>query len=168
MKPQPKQIVWVHYTGKFSDGTVFNTTDNNAPLSFPVGVGQVIKGFDAAIMDMEPGEKRTVVIPVADAYGDRNEDLVIEFPLSEFPEGEKPKVGMELMMADNAGNTFPCIVVEVREESAMLDANHPLCGHELTFDIWLLSIEKELPEPRADAIIEAANFLQEQIKKDNQ
>lgn len=167
MKPQPKQIVWVHYTGKFSDGTVFNTTDNNAPLSFTVGVGQVIKGFDAAIMDMEPGEKRTVVVPVAEAYGERNEDLVIEFPISEFPEGDKPQIGMELMMGDNAGNTFPCIVVEVKEDSVMLDANHPLSGHELTYDIHLLSIEKELPEDRADAIIEAANFIQEQIKKDS-
>ena len=130
----------VHYHGKLTDGTTFDSSEGREPLQFTAGAGMVIKGFDDAVIDMTIGDKKTVNIPVAEAYGERNDDMIMEFPLTEFPADMKPEPGMELQMGDNSGNIFPVVVTEVRDETVMLDANHPLAGKDLVFDIELVSI----------------------------
>lgn len=130
----------VHYHGRLTDGTTFDSSEGREPLKFTVGTGQVIKGFDDAVIDMSIGDRKTVNIPAADAYGERNEDMIMEYPISEFPAEMKPEVGMELNMGDNAGNIFQVTITEVGPDTVVLDANPPLAGKELIFDIELVSI----------------------------
>ena len=132
--------VRVHYHGKLTDGTTFDSSEGRDPLEFQVGSGQVIKGFDDALVNMQIGEKKTVNIPVDQAYGQRNVDMMMEYPKSEFPDDMKPEAGMELHMSDNQGHVFPVVVTEVQEDVVVLDANHPLAGKDLTFEIELVSI----------------------------
>lgn len=132
--------VRVHYHGKLTNGTTFDTSEGREPLEFKVGQGQVIKGFDDALVDMKVGDKKTVHIPVDQAYGQRNDDMMMEYPKSEFPADMKPEEGMELHMSDNSGNVFPVVIAEVKDEVVVLDANHPLAGEDLVFDIELVSI----------------------------
>ena len=132
--------VRVHYHGKLNDGSTFDSSEGRAPLEFTVGTGQVIKGFDDALEGMKVGDKKTVVIPAEHAYGESSDQNIIEYPLSEFPEDMKPEVGLELHMSDNEGNNFPVVIKEIKDEAVVLDANHPLAGKELTFDIELVEI----------------------------
>jgi peptidylprolyl isomerase len=132
--------VRVHYHGKLNDGSTFDSSEGRAPLEFKVGIGQVIKGFDDALVDMKVGDKKTVVIPAEHAYGEVSEQNKIEYPLSDFPEDMKPELGLELHMSDNEGNNFPVVIAEIKEDTVVLDANHPLAGKELTFDIELVEI----------------------------
>ena len=132
----------VHYHGKLTDGSTFDSSEGREPLQFTLGAGQVIKGFDDAVVDMLIGDKKTVNIPVAEAYGERNDDMMMEYPISEFPADMKPEVGMQLNMGDNAGNVFPVVITEVKEDVVLLDANHPLAGKDLVFEIELVSISE--------------------------
>ena len=132
--------VKVHYHGKLTDGSTFDSSEGREPLEFTVGNGQVIKGFDDAVINMSVGDKITVNIPVDQAYGERNDDMMMEYPKSEFPADMNPEIGMELHMSDNMGNVFPVVITEVHEETVVLDANHPLAGEDLTFEIELVSI----------------------------
>lgn len=134
-------IVRVHYHGKLKDGTTFDSSEGREPLEFKVGEGQVIKGFDKALEGMEPGEKKTVNIPVEEAYGQAAEENFVEFPKSDFPKDLKPEVGLQLHLSDNQGNHYPVVVSEIKEASVVLDANHPLAGKDLIFDIELVSIK---------------------------
>jgi FKBP-type peptidyl-prolyl cis-trans isomerase 2 len=132
--------VRVHYHGKLTDGSTFDSSEGRDPLEFTVGEGQVIKGFDDAMINMNVGEKKTVNIPVDQAYGQRNEDMMMEYPKTEFPADMKPEAGMQLHMSDNVGNVFPVVVTEVLDDVVILDANHPLAGEDLVFEIELVSI----------------------------
>lgn len=134
-------VVHVHYHGTLNDGSTFDSSEGRDPLSFTVGSGQVIQGFDDALLDMSIGEKKTVNIPVEQAYGNRTEDMVIEFPKDQFPDDVTPQEGQALHISDAEGNIVPVVVSEVREETVMLDANHPLAGQDLTFEIELVSID---------------------------
>lgn len=133
--------VRVHYHGKLTNGSTFDSSEGRDPLEFTVGNGQVIKGFDDALVDMKVGDKKTVNIPVDEAYGQRNNDMMMEYPKAEFPADMNPEAGMELHMSDNLGNVFPVVIAEVRDETVLLDANHPLAGEDLVFDIELVSID---------------------------
>ena len=133
--------VSVHYHGKLTDDSTFDSSAGREPLQFTAGEGQVIKGFDDAVLGMKPGEKKTVHIPVLHAYGERNDDMIMEYPISEFPADMKPEVGMELQMGDNAGNVFPVVITEVSADTVMLDGNHPLAGQDLIFELELVSID---------------------------
>ena len=133
--------VAVHYHGKLNDGTTFDSSEGRDPLTFTVGSGQVIKGFDDAVLMMSEGDKKTVVIACENGYGTRNEDMIIEFPISDFPSDMEPEEGMELQMSDDQGNIFPVVVAEVHDEIVILDANHPLAGQELIFELELVSID---------------------------
>lgn len=135
--------VKVHYNGKLRSGETFDSSDGREPLEFTVGGGQVIKGFDQGVMGMQVGDKKTVEIPVEDAYGEKREDMVIEFPKDQFPPDMKPEEGMQLMMNNGAGQSFPVTIAEVKEDSVVLDANHPLAGQDLIFDIELVEIESK-------------------------
>ena len=132
--------VAVHYHGKLTDNSTFDSSEGREPLQFTAGSGQVIKGFDDAVIGMKPGEKKTVHIPVHEAYGHASDDMRMEYPISDFPADMKPEVGMELQMGDNAGNVFPVVITAVNAETVMLDGNHPLAGQDLIFDLELVSI----------------------------
>ncbi|MBX2906462.1 MAG: peptidylprolyl isomerase [Taibaiella sp.] len=132
--------VSVHYHGRLTDGSTFDSSEGRDPLSFTAGAGQVIKGFDDAVVDMTPGDKKTVNIPVDQAYGHRNDDMVMEFPLSDLPADVNAAVGMELQMGDNQGNVFPVLITAINGDMMTLDANHPLAGQDLIFDIELVTI----------------------------
>ena len=132
--------VKVNYTGKLRNGETFDSSEGREPLEFTVGGGQVIKGFDQGVMGMQVGDKKTVEIEVVDAYGEKNQDMVIEFPKTQFPTDMKPEPGMQLMMNNGEGQSFPVLVKEVKEETVLLDANHPLAGEDLVFDIELVEI----------------------------
>jgi peptidylprolyl isomerase len=139
-KVKKGDTVNVNYHGKLADGTTFDSSEGRAPLQFKVGEGQVIKGFDDALLNMEEGDKKTVNIPVEEAYGAPVKENFIEFPKTDFPSDLKPEVGLQLNLSDNQGNQFPVVVSEIKDESVVLDANHPLAGKDLVFDIELVSI----------------------------
>jgi len=132
--------VRVHYHGKLRSGETFDSSEGRDPLEFTVGSGQVIRGFDEGVKGMQVGDKRTVEIGVDDAYGAKSDDMIIEFPKEQFPPEMKPEVGQQLMMNNGSGQSFPVTVTDVKEESVMLDANHPLAGQDLIFDIELVEI----------------------------
>ncbi len=130
----------VHYHGRLTDGSTFDSSEGREPLTFTAGLGQVIKGFDDAVMNMQPGDKKTVNIPVAEAYGDRNDEMIMDYPITEFPADMNPEVGMELQMGDDQGNVFPVVIVGIQDDMVTLDGNHPLAGQDLVFDLELVSI----------------------------
>jgi len=133
-------VVRVHYTGKLVTGETFDSSESREPLEFTVGAGMMIKGFDAAMPGMAIGEKKTVNIPAADAYGEKDPTAIIEYPKENVPEDMKLEPGMQLTLSNQEGQPFPVVVVEVKEEVIVLDANHFLAGQELIFDIELLEI----------------------------
>lgn len=131
----------VHYTGSLGDGTVFDSSRERDPLAFEVGAGQVIPGFNDAVDGMEVGNTVTVTIPAKDAYGEVRDDFILKVQPSDIPEEITPEVGMELQLHQQDGGAVPVKVTEVTEEHVTLDANHPLAGQDLTFEIELVSIE---------------------------
>jgi len=133
--------VKVHYHGKLTNGETFDSSEGRQPLEFTVGQGMVIKGVDEGVKGMKVGDKKTINIPVVDAYGPVNPEMLIEFPKERFPEGMNPEVGMPLNMTNSNGENFRVIIAEVKPESVILDANHPLAGEDLVFDVELVSIE---------------------------
>jgi FKBP-type peptidyl-prolyl cis-trans isomerase 2 len=132
--------VKVHYSGRLTDGTTFDSSAGREPLQFEVGSGMVIAGFDNGVMGMQVGDKKTIQIPVDEAYGPKNPDMVIEFPVSEFPDDLQLEVGQRLNMTNGAGQIIPVVITEIGQETVMLDANHPLAGEDLVFDIELVEI----------------------------
>jgi peptidylprolyl isomerase len=132
--------VKVHYTGKLLSGEQFDSSAGREPLEFTVGAGQMIKGFDAAIPGMAVGDKKTINIPAAEGYGERNEQAVIPFPKENVPADMKLEPGMQLTLSDQNGHPVPVVVIEVKDDVVVLDANHFLAGQELVFDIELVSI----------------------------
>lgn len=132
--------VKVHYHGKLTDGTTFDSSEGRDPLEFEVGSGMVIKGFDDGVTGMIVGEKKSITIPVVDAYGPKQEEMIIEFPINQFPPDLKPEIGMPLTMTTSQGQPVQVVIVEVGTETVMLDANHPLAGQDLVFDLELVEI----------------------------
>jgi peptidylprolyl isomerase len=133
-------VVKVHYTGKLVNGEQFDSSVGREPLEFTVGAGQMISGFDAAMPGMNPGEKKTINIAPEDGYGLRSEEAIIEFPKANVPADMKLEPGMPLTLSNQAGHPVPVVVVEVKEDVIVLDANHFLAGQELIFDIELVEI----------------------------
>lgn len=130
--------VKVHYTGSLADGTVFDSSEGGEPLGFAVGSGQVIKGFDEAVLGMKVGESKVVDIPVDKAYGQRNEEMVIKAPIEQVPPDLKPELGMRLEMGGANGEILRVVVTEITDSHITLDANPPLAGQDLTFAIELV------------------------------
>ncbi|MCG8476620.1 MAG: peptidylprolyl isomerase [Cytophagales bacterium] len=135
--------VSVHYTGRLTDGTVFDSSEGRDPLAFEVGAGQMIPGFDAAVNGMSIGDKKTVTIPSEEAYGPKNEQMIMDVPKENLPEDMRAEVkeGMKLYMQTAQGQPVPVTVVGVEEASIKIDANHELAGKDLVFDIELVSVD---------------------------
>lgn len=132
--------VQIHYTGRLEDGTVFDSSEGRDPLTFKLGDGDVIPGFESAVKGMEKGESKTTEIPADEAYGPRRDDLVLNVGRQEIPEGLDPEVGQHLEMQTQDGQKVPVLVTDVDEEKVELDANHPLAGKDLTFEIELVDV----------------------------
>lgn len=128
----------VHYTGKLSDGEIFDTSEGRDTLEFEVGVGQVIPGFEEAIIGKNVGDKVSVTIQSENAYGDVREDLMVKVPHDKLP-GEV-EVGQQLNAVGDNGQPIPVVVREVNEDHVIIDGNHPLAGKDLTFDIEIVSV----------------------------
>jgi FKBP-type peptidyl-prolyl cis-trans isomerase 2 len=132
--------VQVHYTGKLTNGTTFDSSQNRDPLEFTLGEGEIIPGFEQAIMGMQPGESKTETIAADQAYGPHRSELLITVERQEFPEDLEPHVGQRLQMTQTNGDAVPVVVTGVSTSQVTLDANHPLAGQELVFDITLVAI----------------------------
>lgn len=130
----------MHYTGKLVNGESFDSSEGREPLEFTVGAGMMIKGFDAAMPGMAVGDKKTVNIPAVDAYGEKDPSAIIEFPKENVPEDMKLEAGMQLTLSNQEGQPFPVVVIEIKDDVIVLDANHFLAGQELVFDIELVEI----------------------------
>lgn len=140
-KVQANDTVVVHYQGRLESGEVFDDSNGRDPLEISLGQGMVIPGFENALIDMEVSEKKTVNIPAAEAYGEHRAELVQEVPKNQLPEEIKPEVGMQLVSQTPDGQQIPLIVTEVGEEVITVDANPPLAGKDLIFDLELVAIK---------------------------
>jgi peptidylprolyl isomerase len=142
--PQAKNgdTVQVNYTLKLADGTIFESSIGREPLEFTLGAGQVIPGFEKAVFGMKVGEKKTVTIPVDEAYGPRNEDLVGEYPREKLPSDLNPQVGQQLVMTRPDGAKMIATITDVSDNDTItIDLNSPLAGKDLTFEIELVKIK---------------------------
>lgn len=131
--------VRIHYTGTLNDGTQFDSSAGRDPLEFETGAGAVIPGFDAAVRDMEVGAKKTVTLPAKEAYGDVRDEMVGDIPKDRFPAEMELQVGMPLQMQGPQG-PLPVVVKEIKEDAVTIDANHPLAGKDLTFELELVEV----------------------------
>lgn len=134
--------VQVHYTGTLTDGTIFDSSAGRSPLEFTVGSGQVIKGFDEGVAGMNQGESKTINIPVEDAYGPANEDMIFTLNRTDIPNDIPLEVGMTLNMHEDGNpQPIPVIVRDLTDTNVTLDANHPLAGQDLTFEVELVGVK---------------------------
>ena len=132
--------VQVHYTGRLEDGTVFDTSEDGDPLSFTVGENRVIPGFEEAVTGMEPGDSKTTEVEPEQAYGEHREDMVMEMERDQIPDDVDPEVGQQLQLRLENGQTVPVLITALGEETVTIDANHPLAGRKLKFEIELIDV----------------------------
>jgi len=132
--------VKVHYTGTLDNGEIFDSSINRDPLQFTLGQGQLIPGFEKAVIGLGVGDVTTANIPSAEAYGEHNPQMEITIEKSQLPEGMEPEVGLQLQLNQPDGQPIPCQVTKVEGEQVTIDANHPLAGKDLTFNIEIVSI----------------------------
>ena len=137
---QDGDTVRIHYTGTLDDGTQFDSSADREPIEFTLGSKSVIPGFEAGVTGMQVGEQKSIHIPAEEAYGQRNENLVEEVPLQQFPEDMQLQVGMHLQAQSPNGESFNVVVTALGDESATLDGNHPLAGEALNFELELVEI----------------------------
>ena len=133
--------VRVHYIGRLDDGEVFDSSEGGTPLAFTVGSGQVIPGFENGVIGMAVGDTKTVHIPCADAYGEHQNDGVMQVPRGEFPSDMPLEIGSRVQGQQQSGEVVSFTIVAVSDAAVTLDANHPLAGKDLTFDLTLVSID---------------------------
>jgi len=132
--------VKVHYTGTLTDETVFDSSREREPLEFTVGAGQMIEGFDQAVQGMSVGENKKITVPSEKAYGPKKDEAMITVSKTQLPEGLTPKEGMQLEATQQDGRKQMLVIAEVKDEDVVLDANHPLAGKDLIFDIELVEV----------------------------
>ncbi len=132
--------VKVHYKGTLEDGAVFDESKDRGPLEFKVGERKVIPGFEDAVVGMKEGETKKETIPSEKAYGPRRDEMLLEVPRERLPEGMEPEVGQQLQVTTNDGQPVPVRIAKIEEENVVLDANHPLAGKDLVFEMTLVEI----------------------------
>jgi peptidylprolyl isomerase len=135
--------VKVHYTLKDTNGNVVESTADSDPIEFTIGEGKVIPGFEKNIVGMKPNNKKTITIPPEDAYGLHDEKKVFEFARERAPEQFDPQIGQTVQMHRPDGNSFLVTVIKKTDKGFFMDANHPLAGKELAFDLELVEVVKE-------------------------
>jgi peptidylprolyl isomerase len=132
--------VRVHYRGTLQDGSVFDDSDRE-PLQFTIGGGQLIPGFEEAVIGMNPGDSKTTEVPAEKAFGHYQEDMIVVVPKSQFADWDlEPTVGERVPIPRPDGQPIDVTITEVTESDVIVDANHPLAGEDLTFDIELIDI----------------------------
>lgn len=149
LKAKVGDVVKVHYTGKLRDGTVFDTSVGGEPLEFTLGLGQLIPAFEEAIVGMSPGESKTFEIPAEEAFGPYREELVLEIERERLPAEIELEVGQQLLLRDPNGQAFRVTVTDLDDHMVTLDANHPLAGEDLIFEVQLVEIGSNLLEDNA-------------------
>ena len=132
--------VKIHFTGKLQDETVIETSKDRDPLEFKIGDGNVIPGLEQGVIGMAAGDKKTIAISPEDAFGQPQEDLLVDINKSEFPKDVELKAGAYLNIESSDGKEFKAKVVEIKEEMVTLDANHPLAGATINYDVELIEI----------------------------
>ena len=132
--------VKVHYTGKLEDGTVFDSSEGRDPLEVKLGTNAIIPGFEKGLMGMEVGDKKTITIPSEEGYGPRRDELIMEVDKSAFPENITPEVGLQLQMQREDGQNLPVTIAKIEDEKITLDANFPLAGKTLIFDVEMMEV----------------------------
>lgn len=137
-KVKEGDTVKVHYTGTLKNGEVFDSSKDKEPLEFKLGEGQLIPGFEKAVVGMTVGDSASIDIPSDEAYGEEREDLIINVPKDQLPDDVTPQVGMQLQVNQGDGQPIPVRIKEVGEAELTLDANHPLAGKDLSFEIELV------------------------------
>ena len=139
-KVETGKFVSVNYTGTLENGEQFDSSEGRAPLEFKVGAGQMIKGFESAVMDMALNEKKTITLAPEEAYGQRDEQQTHEFPRAQVPPEVDPQVGQTLALTSPEGQQIPARIMAVDDEKITFDLNHPLAGETLTFKVEVVSI----------------------------
>jgi peptidylprolyl isomerase len=136
--------VKVHYTGKLKEGDVFDSSEGREPLEFQLGSGMVIEGFNDGLVGMKEGEKKSIEIPVENAYGPKNQDYIVEIPKEKLDNSQEFQIGMQVSFSNEqqGGQPIPVEVVEVTEETVTFDANPPLAGKDLVFEVEMVGILK--------------------------
>lgn len=132
--------IMLHYIGRYKDGEIFDSSMEREPIPVEIGAGEIIKGLEKAVVGMQAGEKKTVTVKPEEGYGNYNENLLVEMPKKRIPENISPEKGMMLQFADKKGLTLQVVVDEVLDKSIRLDANHPLAGKILVFDIEVVKV----------------------------
>jgi FKBP-type peptidyl-prolyl cis-trans isomerase 2 len=140
-KAKMGDTVTVHYSGSLNDGTVFDSSMEREPLQFTIGDGKLIPGFEDAVVGMIPGESKTIMLPPEEAYGAHREELTVEVDRGQFPNDLNPKVGQYLQIPQSSGGVINVRITSMDESMVTLDANHPLAGEDLTFEIELLEMD---------------------------
>lgn len=133
--------VRVHYTGKLADGQVFDSSEGKEPIEFTLGQGQLIPGFEKGLVDMKVSEKKTINIPKEEAYGEPRPELIQEVPKTQLPPEITPEVGMGLVSRNPEGQEMNLVITDVKDDAIVVDANHPLAGKDLTFDLEVVEIK---------------------------
>jgi len=159
---EDSDTVKVHYTGILADGTTFDTSVGSEPLEFTLGQGQMIPGFEQAIIGMQVGETKTFTIPTDQAYGPYRDDMIFEVARDELPADIDPRVGMQLQMNQGDGGIMIVTITDVSETTIKIDANHPLAGQDLTFDIELVDIGKSQSSSTTSKGLDLASIPLEQ------
>lgn len=140
MQVKENNTVKVHYTGKLTDGQIFDTSEGKEPIEFTLGQGRLIPGFEKGLLNMKLNEKKTLNIAKEDAYGEVNEQLIQEVAKKDLPQDMEPQVGMGLVSKAPDGSEMNLMVVEVKQDAIVIDGNHPLAGRDLVFDIEVVAI----------------------------
>ena len=140
MQVKTGDVVRVHYTGTLVDGSQFDSSIGRNPLEFTVGAGQMIAGFDAGVLGMVVGEKKTLQIDPDHGYGQSNPEAIIEFPRTNVPEGMELEIGMQLNLQNEYGQPVPVVIIDIKDDVVVMDANHSLAGKDLIFEVELVEI----------------------------
>lgn len=142
-KAKQGDIVAVHYTGKLDNGSIFDSSKGKSPLQFTVGSGELIAGFDEAVLGMSKGEKKEIKILAENAYGPYRPELVSVIKLTQLPPHIQPQVGLELQLTSEEFSPIIATITEMTDEELTLDANHPLAGLDLIFEIEVVDVNAQ-------------------------